>query len=212
MLHPAGMLLHLLLCLVSPPVALGLALPGLALTALFAAALSGLALWGRWDAAGTLLLWWLAWGSLVWVGLFLLRLLVAWRRWKKRGGYRPSGEAAAEGETEGRVSPCWQRRTEGEWEAEASLLMPSRGLCVLELTLEDEEGELNRDMDGLSAWQEEGVAGLRKRYLLFFLLEKGFHRLPLLLKRRGEHEPAPEAHLRLVHPVGREGGGFCHLP
>lgn len=212
MLHPATLLLHLLFCLVSPLGALGLALPGLVVTALFAAALSGLVLWGRGDLAGKLLLWWLAWGALVWGGLFLLRLLAAWQGWRKHSVPLPAVEGGTmEERPKATFSPRWQKR-EGGWGTQAPFLMPARGLCVLELTTEDEEGELSRDIPGLSAWHEEGVRGLRKRYLLFFLLEKGLHRLPLMLLGREDGAPAPEAHLRLLHPPGKEGGGFCHLP
>ncbi len=210
LLHPVGQLLHLLLCLLSPLGALGLWLPGLLTTALFAATLSGLALWGNIATAEKLLLWWSGWGVLVWGGSFLLRLLIAWQLWKKRRRPLPPSEDAEHGQPESReLSPLWQKQEDG-WETSLSLSTRTCGLCVLELTTEDCESEPDPDSAGLSACHAEGIPGLRRRYLLFFQLEPGTHRLPLRLK--GNQPQPPNAKLRLLHPAREEEAGFCHLP
>jgi len=210
LLHPAGLLLHLLLCLISPLGALGLRLPGLLTTALFAATLSGLFLWGNIATAEKLLLWWSGWGVLVWGGTFLLRLLMAWHLWKKRQCPLPPCGEAEHGQPGSRqLTPHWQKTDDG-WETTLSLRTQTRGLCVLEMTTEDCESEPDPDSAGLSAYHAEGIPGLRRRYLLFFQLEAGTHRLPLRLK--GNQAQSPDTKLRLLHPAGEEEAGFCHLP
>lgn len=210
LLHPAELLLHLLLCLISPLGALGLWLPGLLTTALFAATLSGLALWGNIATAEKLLLWWTGWGILVWGGTFLLRLLIACHLWKKRQRpLLPCGEAEQSPPKSRELTPHWQK-TEDGWATHLSLSTQTRGLCVLELTTEDCESEPDPDSAGLSACHAEGIPGLRRRYLLFFQLEAGTHHLPLRLK--GNQPLPPDAKLRLLHPVGEAEAGFCHHP